>query len=109
MTPSRLTKGDAWFEYIWTRAAKLNAYGSAFAEMRNRLGEIDAVTEIEEREQLQVEIDAAAFHAYGLDRDETKFVLDDFHRVQNPRIMTDEYFEMVLKKYDELADEGPME
>ena len=43
------------------------------------------------------------FHAYGLDREQTAFVLDDFHQVQNPRLMDDEYFEMVLEKYDDLA------
>ena len=52
---------------------------------------------------MQAELDAAAFHAYGLEREQTKFVLDDFHQVQNPRRMTDEYFELVLEKYDELA------
>jgi hypothetical protein len=45
----------------------------------------------------------AAFHAYGLDRDQTAFVLDDFHQVQNPRLMDDDYFEMVLEKYDTLG------
>ncbi|AUG49534.1 hypothetical protein BVU17_18300 (plasmid) [Haloarcula taiwanensis] len=105
----RLTEGDDWFEYIWRRAYQLNTYGSPFDEMRERLDEVEPVTNLEERKRLRTEIDAAAFHAYGLGRDETKFVLDDFHRVQNPRIMTDEYFEMVLEKYDELADEGPME
>lgn len=30
--------------------------------------------------------------------------LDDFHTIQNPRRMTDEYFGMVLDKYDELVD-----
>lgn len=31
---------------------------------------------------------------YGLDREQTVFVLDDFHRVQNPRVMDEDYFEM---------------
>lgn len=57
-----------------------------------------------ERQCLQAEIDAAAFHAYGLDHGEPDFiVLDDFHRVRDPRTMTDEYFDLVLAKYDELA------
>lgn len=99
----RLTEGDEWFEYIWTRAARLNCYGEPFAEMRERLGGIEPATDPDERQRLQAEIDAAAFHAYGLNREETKFVLDDFHRVQNPRTMTDEYFDLVLAKYDELA------
>jgi len=99
----RLTEGDEWFDYIWTRAAKLNCYGEAFAEMRERLGEIEPVTEVSERRQVQAEMDAAAFHAYGLDREQTAFVLGDFHRVQNPRIMDEEYFQMVLEQYDELA------
>ncbi|TKX87623.1 hypothetical protein EXE43_02160 [Halorubrum sp. SS5] len=99
----RLTVGDEWFEHIWTRAAKLNCYGDAFAEMRDRL-DIEAATDESERERLQAELDAGAFHAYGLDRDQAAFILDDFHTVQNPRRMTDEYLSMVLDKYDELAD-----
>ena len=50
---------------------------------------------------MQAELDAAAFHAYGLERGQTKFVLDDFHPVQNQRRMTDEYFELVLEEYNE--------
>ncbi len=105
----RLTNGDDWFNYIWTRAAKLNCYGDDFKEMRERLGGIEAETDIEKRKELQAEIDAAAFHAYGLERNETEYVLDDFHRVENPRMMTEDYFDMVLEKYDELAEKGPME
>jgi hypothetical protein len=72
--------------------------------MRERLDVEPATTESERRE-IQAEIDAAAFHAYGLSREETEFVLDDFHRVQNPRVMDDAYFEMVKEKYAELEDE----
>jgi hypothetical protein len=100
----RLTQGDDWFDYIWTRAAKLNCYGDAFAEMRDRL-DIEAATSSDEREILQAEIDAGAFHAYGLNREQTAFVLDDFHQVRSPRVMTDEYFDLVLEKFDELAAE----
>lgn len=100
--PRRL--GDDWFEYIWTRAARLNCYGEAFEEMRDRLGGIEPATEMSERRELQAELDAAAFHAYGLDREQTEFVLNDFHQVQNPRLMNDAYFEMVLEKYDALSD-----
>ena len=39
----------------------------------------------------------------------TAFVLDDFHRVENPRLMTDAYFDRVLEIYDDLADAGPMD
>ena len=104
----RLTAGDDWFEYIWRRAARLNCYGEAFAEMRDRLGCLNPATETAERRRLQAEIDAAAFHAYGLDREQTAFVLDDFHRVQNPRVMDEAYFESVLEFYDELAEDGPL-
>jgi hypothetical protein len=103
----RLTDGNDWFEYIWTRAARLNCYGEAFAEMRERLDGIDPATEPGERKRLRAEIDAAAFHAYGLDREETQFILDDFHRVQNPRLMTEDYFGLVSEKYDVLATETP--
>lgn len=89
---------------IFPRAARLNCYGEAFAELRERLGGIDPAIDTEERKRLQAEIDAAAFHAYGLDRDETAFVLDDFHQVQNPRLLTDDYFELVLEKYDAVAE-----
>ncbi|WP_227357298.1 Eco57I restriction-modification methylase domain-containing protein [Haladaptatus salinisoli] len=99
----RLTKGDEWFDYISTRAAQLNCYGEEFEDMRDRLGGIEPVTEMSERREVQTELDAAAFHAYGLDREQTAFVLNDFHRVQNPRLMDDAYFEMVLEKYDDLA------
>ena len=61
----RLTAGDDWFEYIWRRAARLNCYGKAFAAMRDRLG-VEAATDPDERETVQAELDAAAFHAYGL-------------------------------------------
>lgn len=98
-----LTEGDEWFDYISTRAARLNCYGEEFAEMRERLGGIEPATEMDERRELQAEIDAVAFHAYGLDREQTAFVLDDFHRVQNPRIMDEDYFDMVLEKYIDLA------
>jgi len=98
----RLTKGDKWFEHIWRRAARLNAYGEEFAEMRDRLGGIEPATESEEREEVQAELDAAAFHAYELDREQTEFILDDFYQVNNPRRMTDGYFSLVLEKYDEL-------
>ena len=103
----RLTAGDDWFEYIWRRAARLNCYGDAFAEMRERLGGVDPATEPGEREQVQAELDATAFHAYGLDREQTAFVLDDFHQVQNPRRMTDDYLDLVLERYDHLAEHAP--
>lgn len=103
----RLTDGDSWFHYISERAAHLNCYGDAFGEMRERLGGIEPATDEDERQRLQAEIDAAAFHAYGLDRRDTEFMLDDFHRVRDPRIMTEEYFDLVFEKYDELAETGP--
>jgi hypothetical protein len=105
----RLTEGDDWFDYISTRAAKLNCYGDEFAEMRDRLDGIDPATGPMNRQELRAEIDAAAFHAYGLERRDVKFVLDDFHRVSNPRLMTEEYLDMVFEKFDFLATEGPFE
>ncbi|CDK39652.1 Eco57I restriction-modification methylase domain-containing protein [Halorubrum sp. AJ67] len=99
----RLTEGDDWFEHIWTRAARLNCYGDAFVEMRDRL-DIEAATDPDERERIQAELDAGAFHAYGLDREQTAFILDDFYQVQNPRRMTDGYFDLVLEKFDEFAE-----
>jgi hypothetical protein len=103
----RLTEGDSWFNYIWERAAKLNCYGEKFEEMRERLDGIEPVSDQDERRRLEAEIDAAAFHAYGLNKSDTSFILDDFHKVSNPRIMTEEYFDQVREKYDELAETGP--
>ncbi len=105
----RLVDGEDWFHFISERAARLNCYGEKFEEMRERLGEIEPTTENKERRELQAEIDAAAFHAYGLERRDVKFVLDDFHRVNNPRVMDDEYFDLVFEKFDYLAQEGPFE
>ncbi|MDB9279995.1 hypothetical protein PN416_08660 [Halorubrum ezzemoulense] len=99
----RLIEGDEWFDYIWTRAARLNCYGDDFEQMRDRLGGVEPATTMDERREVQAELDAAAFHAYGLDRKQTAFVLEDFHRVQNPRLMDENYFQSVLEKYDELA------
>ena len=101
----RLTEGDEWFDYIWTRAARLNCYGDDFAEMRERLGGIEPVVDVTERREVQAEMDAAAFHAYGLDHEQTAFVLGDFHRVQSPRLMDEDYFQLVLEKYEQLADQ----
>lgn len=102
-----LTEGDDWFEYISNRAARLNCYGPEFEEMRERLGGVQPATDKDERLKLQAEIDAAAFHAYGLNQQDAEFVLEDFHRVNNPRKMAQEYFDMVFEKYDELEEEGP--
>jgi hypothetical protein len=99
----RLTEEDEWFEHIWRRAARLNAYGEEFEAMRDRLDGIEPSTDPDEREEIQAELDAASFHVYGLDREQTKFVLDDFYQVNNPRRMTDEYFDLVLEKYDDLS------
>jgi type I restriction-modification system DNA methylase subunit len=100
----RLTDGDDWFHYIANHAARLNCYGDDFEEMRERLGGVEPATSEDERSRVQAELDAAAFHAYGLKRSEVKFVLDDFHRTQNPRVMTDQYFNTVLEIYDNLAN-----
>lgn len=53
----RLIEIDEWFEYIWQRAARLNCYGEAFAEMLTHLGGVDPATDREERKRLQAEID----------------------------------------------------
>lgn len=102
----RLTEGDDWFNYISERAARLNCYGEPFAEMRERLDGIDPITNTEKRNEVRAEIDAAAFHAYGLNRSDTEFALNSFHTVQSPRIMTDDYLDIVLEKYDILEQKG---
>lgn len=105
----RLTADDEWFEYIWRRAAKLNCYGGPFEEMRSRLGGIEPIIDPEQRKETQAELDAAVFHAYGIDEQEVAFILDDFHQVENPDVMDDAYFEMVLEDYRELTDDQPAE
>lgn len=104
----RLTDGDNWFHYISERAARLNCYGEPFEEMRERLGGIEPATRDQERRELQAEVDAAVFHAYGLERRDVKFILDDFHRVQNPKLMDQEYFDLIFEKYEFLDREGPL-
>jgi hypothetical protein len=42
---------------------------------------------------------------HGFDREETESVLDDFHQVENPRVMDDAYFGIGKEKYAELQDE----
>ncbi|AUG49456.1 type II restriction endonuclease subunit M (plasmid) [Haloarcula taiwanensis] len=103
----RLSEEDNWFNYIAERSARLNAYGDEFADVRKEMGDIDPATQESARDEIQAEIDAAAFHAYGFERRDVEFVLENFHRVSSPRIMTEEYFDMVFEKFDLLAEEGP--
>jgi hypothetical protein len=103
----RLTDGDDWFHYIAERSARLNCYGDEFRELRDRLGDVTPAVDRDERRMVQAEIDAAALHAYNLDRRDVEFLLKDFHRVSNPRIMDKKYFDMVFEKYDLLAEEEP--
>lgn len=103
----RLQDGDDWFHYISDRAARLNCYGEAFEEMRERLGGIEPATDEDEHRKLQAETDAAALHAYGVNRRDAEFILNDFHRVSNPRIMTEGYFDLAFEKYGVLEQEGP--
>lgn len=99
----RLGSDNKWFNKVSEKAAILNCVGDEFEEMRDRLGGIKPATKMDERREVQAELDAAAFHAYDLNREQTAFVLDNFHQVQDPRLMNDNYFEMVLEKYDNLA------
>lgn len=97
----RLTEGDDWFEYIWKRAAKLNSYGEAFEEIRKELG-IEPISEHDQRKRTQAEIDAAAMHAYSIEQEEVKHLIKNFRQVKNPRLMDDEYFELVLQSFKNL-------
>lgn len=101
----RLSDGDKWFDYISKRAAKLNCYGEQFSEMRERLGGINPVESEEERRTVQAELDAAALHVCGLTESEAKFVLEDFNRVNEPRMMDEDYFKSVFNKYQSLQEE----
>ena len=103
-----LSKGDDYFETIWKQAAKLNCYGEAFEPLLDELDGVDAPIEpdgdSEERRQAQAKLDAAAFHAYGFSSDEVEFVLEDFNRVRDPRIMDEAYFDMVKQQFESLAE-----
>jgi hypothetical protein len=105
----RLTEGDNWFNYISERAAQLNCYGGPFAEMRERLGDIEPIVEEEKRTERRAEIDAAASLAYGLTYSDVSFMLDSFSTVQSPRIMDQDYFDLVRENYTDLEQEGPFE
>jgi hypothetical protein len=102
-----LTEGDEYFEEIWKQAAKLNCYGEAFEPLLEDLDGIDEPVEpdgdSDVRRQTQAKLDAAAFHAYGFDEDEVEFILNDFSRVGNPRIMDEAYFDCVREQFGELS------
>ncbi|MFB6245481.1 MAG: Eco57I restriction-modification methylase domain-containing protein [Candidatus Nanohaloarchaea archaeon] len=100
----RLTEGDEWFDYISRRSAKLNCYGKEFEEMRSRFEDLNPVTEEDKRKKIRAEIDAAAFHAYELNESEVEFVLEDFHQVKDPELMTDAYLASVDNKFKELKE-----
>jgi len=70
--------------------------------MRQRLGGLSPVEDREKRKEVRAEIDAAAFHAYGFNKSEVEYVLEDFNQVENPRLMDDEYFSIVLDKFKTL-------
>lgn len=101
----RMTEDDEWFEFISTRAARLNGYGDEFEDMRKRLDGLDPEDSQANRLKLQAEVDAAVFHAYGFSYEETEFILEDFHKVQSPRVMTDDYFDTVLSKYETVVEQ----
>jgi hypothetical protein len=98
-----LREGDDYFEFIWRRAARLNCYGEEFEEMRGRLDNIEPVTDRIERRKIQAEVDAAAIIAYGLDKTEMEFLLNDFYKVEDPRLMDDAYFDLVREKHEQIA------
>ncbi|WP_254808453.1 Eco57I restriction-modification methylase domain-containing protein [Natronosalvus amylolyticus] len=102
----RLTQGDDWFEYISSRAARLNAYGEEFADIRRKIGNPEPVKTKQERRHVQAELDAAAFHAYGFNQGDVGFILNDFYQVSNPRFMDDEYFELVSEKFHQLSEDS---
>ncbi len=101
----KLTQGDEWFDFISERAARLNCYGEPFAEMRERLGGIKPAVKEDKRIELRAEIDAAASHAYGLTYSDVSFMLESFLTVQSPRIMDQDYFDLVREKYKKLDQE----
>ena len=39
---------------------------------------------------------SAVFYAHVLDREDTTFVLGDFHRIEDPRLMHEAQFEMAI-------------
>lgn len=98
-----LTEGDDCFDYIWQRAARLSFYGPQFEDLREKLDLTPANTKAE-RDRLRAEIDAAALTVYGLSDHEAEYLIEDFYRTDDPTLMTDDYFDLVLEKYREIKN-----
>ena len=100
-----LTDDDEHFEDVWRRAARLNCYGDPFEDLASELGVSDEIVEpgsSDERREIQAQVDAAVFDAYGFDQEEVEFICDDFHRVSNARLMKEAYFKQVKEEFEGL-------
>ena len=101
-----LTEGDAQFGEVWSQAARLNCYGAEFEDLLDKVNSditpLPPDEYIEERKRAQARLDAAVFHAYNFERGETQYILDNFHRVRNPRIVSEEYIDLVLSEFEEV-------
>jgi len=101
-----LTQGDAQFGEVWSQAARLNCYGAEFEDLLDKanadITPLPPDEFIEERKRAQARLDAAVFHAYNFERGETQYIIDNFHRVRNPRIVSEEYTDLVLSEFEEV-------
>lgn len=97
--------GGGIFESIWEDAARLNCYGEQFEQLCNNLG-IEAIEDVARRKTVQAGIDAAVFHAYGFDDPDLVWsVLESQPRVQNPRVLDEDYFETVIRQFEDRQGE----
>ncbi|MCU4927099.1 Eco57I restriction-modification methylase domain-containing protein [Halobacteria archaeon AArc-dxtr1] len=88
-------------EAIWKPAARLNCYGEHFQPVRAELN-INVIEDVETRADAQASIDAVVFHAYGFEDPEAVWsVLESLPRVRNPRILDEEYFDTVIRQFEQ--------
>lgn len=86
---------DSW-QRIGELAARLSCVDDRFADFAEEVGiECGRQSEVERADQ-RAEIDALVAHAYGLTKDETAFLFDDYPS----GAYSDEFKELVMAKYD---------
>ena len=87
--------GTPW-QRIGELAARLSCVDDRFADFAEEVGiECGRQSEVERADQ-RAEIDALVAHAYGLTKDETAFLFDDYPS----GAYSDEFKELVMAKYD---------
>lgn len=77
----RFTDGDPYFNEIVERCGKLICTTPEFDDLMKVLGVSEGMTDSEERQRLQCQIDAYVARIYGIARDELKHILSTFPSV----------------------------